>query len=121
MLTLYVKAEISYDVVMSRKYLDMAEAFDNSEYSKHMTWHEFSSKSGYSGDIWQANYDDSQAQSNDNAIKRIEKEKIIVQFMDAMLKEYDLFVGENYEFHGKKKYVEGLVKNIKCDVHFYQR
>jgi len=118
-ITLDINAQVFYKTVISREYSDLYEEFDNSEYSKMMTWDEFSHKSGYAGDIWQASVNDREAQSNANFKVREQNEKLIKSIVNDMFDKCELFVGQNCTDNGQKQYVEGKVKSVKFDVSFY--
>lgn len=117
-----VYVQMHYKTVSSHKYLELAEAFDNSEYSKIMNWDEFSStKSGYHGAIYLASQNDRNAQSNANARANINMQKALTYLILEEFKKYKIFYRHTYTRNGKTAYIEALVNKLILKFHFYEK
>jgi hypothetical protein len=117
-----VHVYMNYEVQLGSEYNDLYDDFHNSEISKMVTWDEFSSaKSPFGGDVWQARYNDSNRQSNYNAEKDMQAEKIIEPFIKEMAKKYYIFTGYTMSDYDKNQYVEAMVKHIDYMFHFHEK
>ena len=122
-ITLVIRAKVTYEKDYSSSYLDAYDAFENSEYSKMMTWQEFSDSS--KSEIGARIYIDNLNDNYKNSSRRIEAEnrrkEEISSFIKKMFEEHIVFAGYTFIFEdNKKQYIEGKVNKIKFDFKFYE-
>ena len=122
-ITLVIRAKVTYEKDYSSSYLDAYDAFENSEYSKMMTWQEFSdsSKSEIGAQIYINNLNDSYKNSNRRIQAENKRKEEITSFINKMFEEHVVFAGYTFIFEdNKKQYIEGKVLKIKFDFKFYE-